>query len=257
LEVVPTLGFLQQVFINYLWSFLFIFFYFFFYFSFKITQPLSIFPLGAQAIVMISVGVNRIRDFLILPEISNDNENFTSLPSQNIEQIKYAVVVENASYKYSDPPEIPMSDSEKEEMEKKKKGKEILDKALEERKVKIYDSALMDSSSVSSPSISPFSLKKKNILDAKESSSNQENDKENTEKSGNNNDDLDSKPTLENISFEIAEGSLTMVIGGVGSGKSSIGAALIGDITKLSGNSSVNGSIAYCPQGFFFFFFLF
>jgi ABC-type dipeptide/oligopeptide/nickel transport system ATPase subunit len=38
-----------------------------------------------------------------------------------------------------------------------------------------------------------------------------------------------------------------MVIGAVGSGKSSIGASLIGDIEKKSGTIHVDGSIAYCP----------
>ncbi|KAA6378290.1 MAG: hypothetical protein EZS28_026183, partial [Streblomastix strix] len=43
-------------------------------------------------------------------------------------------------------------------------------------------------------------------------------------------------------------GSLTMVIGAVGSGKSSIASALIGDIEKQSGTICIDGSIAYCPQ---------
>ncbi|KAA6388868.1 MAG: ABC transporter ATP-binding protein, partial [Streblomastix strix] len=55
-------------------------------------------------------------------------------------------------------------------------------------------------------------------------------------------------PTLDDISFRLAKGSLTMVIGAVGSGKSSIGAALIGDIEKQSGTIHVDGTIAYCPQ---------
>ncbi|KAA6380220.1 MAG: ABC transporter: Multidrug resistance-associated protein, ATP binding protein, partial [Streblomastix strix] len=55
-------------------------------------------------------------------------------------------------------------------------------------------------------------------------------------------------PTLHDISFRLAKGSLTMVIGAVGSGKSSIGAALIGDIEKQNGIIHVDGTIAYCPQ---------
>ncbi|KAA6401149.1 MAG: putative Multidrug resistance-associated protein [Streblomastix strix] len=39
-----------------------------------------------------------------------------------------------------------------------------------------------------------------------------------------------------------------MVIGSVGSGKSSIGAALIGDIEKMEGDVRIRGQIAYCPQ---------
>ncbi|KAA6328714.1 MAG: hypothetical protein EZS28_053686, partial [Streblomastix strix] len=39
-----------------------------------------------------------------------------------------------------------------------------------------------------------------------------------------------------------------MVIGTVGSGKSSIGSAIIGEIEKKQGDIYINGNIAYCPQ---------
>jgi ABC-type oligopeptide transport system ATPase subunit len=39
-----------------------------------------------------------------------------------------------------------------------------------------------------------------------------------------------------------------MVIGEVGSGKSSIGSALIGDIERVSGEIKISGTVAYCPQ---------
>jgi ABC-type Mn2+/Zn2+ transport system ATPase subunit len=39
-----------------------------------------------------------------------------------------------------------------------------------------------------------------------------------------------------------------LIIGGVGSGKSSFGSALIGDIEKIEGILKIQGSIAYCPQ---------
>ncbi|KAA6365038.1 MAG: putative ABC transporter family protein, partial [Streblomastix strix] len=53
---------------------------------------------------------------------------------------------------------------------------------------------------------------------------------------------------LYNINMSITKGSLTMIIGGSGSGKSSLGSAIIGDIEKQSGEVKCNGSIAYCPQ---------
>ncbi|KAA6384714.1 MAG: ABC transporter: Multidrug resistance-associated protein, ATP binding protein, partial [Streblomastix strix] len=56
------------------------------------------------------------------------------------------------------------------------------------------------------------------------------------------------QPTLKDISFKLPKGSLTMVIGAVGSGKSSIGAAIIGDIEKQSGTVCIDGTIAYCAQ---------
>ncbi|KAH7828103.1 putative Multidrug Resistance Associated Protein (MRP) [Monocercomonoides exilis] len=53
---------------------------------------------------------------------------------------------------------------------------------------------------------------------------------------------------LHSINLRVAKGSLTMVIGSVGSGKSSLGSALIGDMEKLEGAVQRAGNIAYCPQ---------
>lgn len=43
-------------------------------------------------------------------------------------------------------------------------------------------------------------------------------------------------------------GSLTMIVGGVGSGKSSVLNALIGHITRKGGEVEVGGRIAYVAQ---------
>ncbi|KAA6375310.1 MAG: putative canalicular multispecific organic anion transporter, partial [Streblomastix strix] len=53
---------------------------------------------------------------------------------------------------------------------------------------------------------------------------------------------------LRGINFHIKRGSLTIVVGSVGSGKSSIGLALIGEMKRMKGSINVNGSVAYCPQ---------
>ncbi|XP_077296379.1 multidrug resistance-associated protein 1-like [Arctopsyche grandis] len=54
--------------------------------------------------------------------------------------------------------------------------------------------------------------------------------------------------TLKNININIPSGSLVAIVGNVGSGKSSLLSALLGDMDKLSGQVSVNGSISYVPQ---------
>eukprot|EP00026_Physarum_polycephalum_P000551 Phypoly_transcript_00552.p1 GENE.Phypoly_transcript_00552~~Phypoly_transcript_00552.p1 ORF type:complete len:1441 (-),score=206.09 Phypoly_transcript_00552:79-4401(-) len=56
------------------------------------------------------------------------------------------------------------------------------------------------------------------------------------------------RETLENISLSVKKGELVAVVGTVGSGKSSLLAALLGEINKTSGRVFVNGSIAYVPQ---------
>ncbi|CAO4382850.1 unnamed protein product [Caenorhabditis nigoni] len=54
--------------------------------------------------------------------------------------------------------------------------------------------------------------------------------------------------SLHDISFDIKRGQLVAVVGRVGSGKSSLLHALLGEMNKLSGSVQVNGSVAYVPQ---------
>jgi ATP-binding cassette subfamily C (CFTR/MRP) protein 1 len=53
---------------------------------------------------------------------------------------------------------------------------------------------------------------------------------------------------ISSIDLQISQGSLVALVGMVGSGKSSILAALLGEMNKVDGRVSVSGSIAYVPQ---------
>ena len=59
---------------------------------------------------------------------------------------------------------------------------------------------------------------------------------------------IDALLTLEDININVPQGSLTAVVGSVGSGKSSLLSAIIGDLIKVSGYIKVGRSIAYVPQ---------
>ncbi|CAL1261487.1 unnamed protein product [Larinioides sclopetarius] len=59
---------------------------------------------------------------------------------------------------------------------------------------------------------------------------------------------IGSNPTLMDITLRIRRSSLCAVIGPVGSGKSSLLSALLGEMHKLSGSADLKGSIAYVPQ---------
>ncbi|XP_030581396.1 multidrug resistance-associated protein 1 [Archocentrus centrarchus] len=54
--------------------------------------------------------------------------------------------------------------------------------------------------------------------------------------------------TLSRLNVNIPEGSLVAVVGHVGSGKSSLLSALLGEMDKLEGTVTVKGSVAYVPQ---------
>ncbi|XP_076297622.1 multidrug-Resistance like Protein 1 isoform X1 [Lasioglossum baleicum] len=56
------------------------------------------------------------------------------------------------------------------------------------------------------------------------------------------------KPTLKNINVQVEHGHLVAVVGTVGSGKSSLISALLGEMDKLGGRVNTKGSIAYVSQ---------
>ncbi|KAM6956767.1 ATP-binding cassette sub-family C member 2 [Aplochiton taeniatus] len=58
----------------------------------------------------------------------------------------------------------------------------------------------------------------------------------------------DANPVLKNISLDIKPGRLVAVVGAVGSGKSSLISALLGEMHSSKGFVNVQGSVAYVPQ---------
>lgn len=55
-------------------------------------------------------------------------------------------------------------------------------------------------------------------------------------------------PLLKNVNLEVQAGGFVVVHGPVGSGKSSLCSALLGDMTKTLGRVYVGGSVDYCAQ---------
>ena len=54
--------------------------------------------------------------------------------------------------------------------------------------------------------------------------------------------------SLSDVSCKVRKGSLVAVVGMVGSGKSSLLSAVLGDMRRCSGSVCVEGSVAYVPQ---------
>ena len=60
-------------------------------------------------------------------------------------------------------------------------------------------------------------------------------------------DDQDT-PTIKDVSFDVKKGSLVAVVGAVGSGKSSLLSAMLGEMNHISGTITIEGKVAYVPQ---------
>ena len=60
--------------------------------------------------------------------------------------------------------------------------------------------------------------------------------------------DADAPPILQGINLFCRPGSLTMVVGAVGSGKSSLLATVFRQISRVKGSVRVGGKLAYVPQ---------
>ncbi|CAB3223726.1 unnamed protein product [Arctia plantaginis] len=58
----------------------------------------------------------------------------------------------------------------------------------------------------------------------------------------------DETPVLKNLNIHVPQGSLVAVVGPVGSGKSSLLCAILGEMDKVSGRVNVKGEIAYVSQ---------
>ncbi|XP_045485372.1 multidrug resistance-associated protein 1 isoform X2 [Pieris rapae] len=56
------------------------------------------------------------------------------------------------------------------------------------------------------------------------------------------------EPILKNINLQVPKGHLVAVVGAVGSGKSSLLSALLGEMYKTSGRINTYGTVAYVPQ---------
>ncbi|XP_070780875.1 multidrug resistance-associated protein 1-like [Enoplosus armatus] len=58
----------------------------------------------------------------------------------------------------------------------------------------------------------------------------------------------DGQPCLQRINMKVKTGSLVAVVGHVGSGKSSLLSAMLGEMERRCGSVSIKGSVAYVPQ---------
>jgi len=172
--------------------------------------PLNMLPLVIGQTVDAIASATRIQDFLLAEEAKDEAD--IDLNAKN------AVEVHDASFTWE---RSPVKEAEKSAAELKKDAKDekannrAAKKALKENKNKEKEIPPTSSGSDSSSTLA----------------------------------DSDEKPfTVNNINLSIGRNELVAIIGGVASGKSSMLAALAGDMRRTSGSVTLGASRAFCPQ---------
>jgi ABC-type lipoprotein export system ATPase subunit len=183
----------------------------------------------------VMVSMNRIREYLLLPEVHKDEEwkewgleKKTEGKTKEMKKIKVGeedddnndddennnnvVIIKNGTFSWGENVKVPMTEEEKEEEKKNEKIKKI----EEELKKGEKKGSLMNDNGESQETT-------KKYIKEEKSKKKEEKGTEGKEVEEETNGD---KTALKNITLSLKKGSLTMVIGSVGCGKSSLVAGI-------------------------------
>lgn len=180
--------------------------------------PLNLLPLVLGQVVDAAASIARIQDFLNEEDAKDESD-------WNMDG-RYAVEVQNASFTWERTPDKQEDKTKKQIREEKKEGQKVLKlREVEEKRIDEEKNA-------------------QQAISATDTSSSQDSDT--WHGSGT---ELAEQPFhIDDINLSINRNELVAVIGGVGSGKSSLLAALAGDMRKSSGQVTLGASRAFCPQ---------
>lgn len=179
--------------------------------------PLNLLPLVIGQVIDAWSSVYRIQEYLMAEE-QGDEVKFD-------EDAKNAVEMEHADFTWErtatqDPDKLKMpGNGKKQTKEEIKVEKKVLKQAVKDEKAA---SKLKSTTAESSGEITPDNAS--TLIEEREPFK------------------------LHNMNFSIGRNELVAVIGGVGSGKSSLLAALAGDMRKTRGEMVMGASRAFCPQ---------
>lgn len=186
--------------------------------------PFAFMPMGLLQYIQSRISLRRLERYLDLPDLAEYVESNTSpdaVDDKNTNELYGSITVTNGTFTWIDPDGKPIR-AIQEDSNKKAKAKKEKSAAVQAAEDEMRASS---HSYVSSSAISDGTPKGPTI-------------------------------TLQDISFNIEAGSLVAVVGNVGSGKTSLLAALLGELEPLNGskvyiprpNDAGAGFISYCAQ---------
>lgn len=180
--------------------------------------PLSMLPMMITSAIQASVSIKRINKFMRSEEL-DPNSVVKNGKSENSE----AISVSNASFNWGEKEEDDSTKTENTKDKKKKKG----DKSPKKNGVVTNGDSKPEAANGNGNHIEGEEMKPLN---------------------GNANKIKIEPFSLKNIDLKIPKGSLCAVVGTVGSGKSSLLSALLGEMERSSGQVEITGRIAYVSQ---------
>lgn len=183
-----------------------------------VRMPLMFLPMVIGAFVDGQVSLNRIQEMFVADELEK-------LPEVDYDA-KEAIVIDNGDFVWQSaaPSHLAAAKIAKDGNSKGKKAG-LKNKFRNMRKTKPAREHMMDTNSDDTTVAIP-NEKGKEVSDA----------------------DYEPAPFLRNINLHIPHGSLVAVVGAVGSGKSSLLNALVGEMKQTKGDIVFGGNVGYCPQ---------
>ncbi|CAB4387319.1 unnamed protein product [Rhizophagus irregularis] len=188
--------------------------------------PLILLPMVITILTDSSVSIKRIQELLLAEELD-------SLPKVNPDSDSAIKVIDGEFIWESAPPEELSKDKQKKNKKKHRKSKGLSKienneknhvEEIKDKKENINEKDNNGTTSQSSTTLTPIDSTEQNSTTFTPYSH------------------------LRNINFSIPHGSLVAVVGSVGSGKSSLLSALVGEMKKIRGEIEFGGSVGYCPQ---------
>ncbi|KAK2945813.1 putative ATP-binding cassette sub-family C member 5 [Blattamonas nauphoetae] len=199
------------------------------------TRETNVFPQYIQSLIMMNVSQKRIRQFLMLPEIDRIERE---CPVNS----EVAVSVEDGEFRWETTNDLvrdsfQAAEEKKERKRREKEEKRLLSKQQKQEEKKTKQELL--SMSESAPLLAH--------TDAPRTASFSDAVRPATHTSASH-PPLQPRVSLGGINLTIRRGELLMIVGQVGSGKSSLGSAIKGDMECVKGHVKVRGRVAYCAQ---------
>ncbi|KAF9430894.1 hypothetical protein BGZ76_000670 [Entomortierella beljakovae] len=234
-------------------------------------MPLMIFPQVVSGMVDALVSTRRIEEILLAEELED-------LPPVD-PSLEYAITINNGTFQWDTTLKTltveELQQREKEERKgnsaKKKEKKELKAKERAEKKAikklaKSRNISFLEAEKLhkdeqdnanSEHSSETASVQEKMLTKLTQQDTTPDTDsilsssnEESTVESSVNAEEKEEKPgfLLKNIDIKIPRGQLVAIVGAVGSGKSSLLNALVGEMKKTGGSMEYGGTIGYCPQ---------